>query len=233
MRRNRVLVYLAFAAIVSAAGCGTPARLPVSAETGVNPVIPPPKESLIPVINVVKAKGWSEDATPVAADGLTVRAFARDLNHPRWLYVLPNGDVLVAETNAPTRPEDGKGLKGWFFKRYQKKAGGAVPSANRITLLRDTDGDGTAETRFAFLSGLNSPFGMVLVGDSLYVANTDALVRFPYQAGQTTITAPPTKVVDLPAGPINHHWTKNVVAGADGSKLYVSVGSNSNVAENG
>jgi hypothetical protein len=146
---------------------------------------------------------------------------------------MPNGDVLVAETNAPPRPDDEKGLKGWFFKRYQKKAGGAVPSANRITLLRDTDGDGVAETRFVFVSGLNSPFGMALVGDILYVANTDALVRFSYSPGQTTITTPGVKVVDLPGGPINHHWTKNVIAGADGSKLYVSVGSNSNVAENG
>src|SRR5215208_8219583 len=233
MRRNRVLVYLAFAAIVSAAGCGTPARLPVSAETGVNPVIPPPKESLIPVINVVKAKGWSEDATPVAADGLTVRAFARDLNHPRWLYVLPNGDVLVAETNAPPRPEDNKGIKGFFFKLFQKKAGGGVPSANRITLLRDADGDGSAEFRSVFLEGLNSPFGMVLVGNTFYVANTDAVVSFPYEEGQTQITAEPTKITDLPAGTINHHWTKGLIASEDGSKLYVSVGSNSNLIENG
>ncbi len=141
--------------------------------------------------------------------------------------------MLVAETNAPPRPEDAKGIKGWFFKRYQKKAGGAVPSANRITLLRDADGDGVAETRSVFLSGLNSPFGMTLVGDVLYVANTDALVRFPYSPGQTQITAASTKVVDLPGGPLNHHWTKNVIASADGSRLYVAVGSNSNVAENG
>jgi glucose/arabinose dehydrogenase len=147
--------------------------------------------------------------------------------------VLPNGDVLVAETNAPERPEDGKGIKGFFFKLFQKKAGGAVPSANRITLLRDADGDGVAETRSVFLSGLYSPFGMVLVGNTLYVANSNAIVRFPYKQGETKITAPGVKVVDLPAGPINHHWTKNVIASADGSKLYVAVGSNSNVAENG
>src|SRR5215208_3247698 len=195
MRRNRVLVYLAFAAIVSAAGCGTPARLPVSAETGVNPVIPPPKESLIPVINVVKAKGWSEDATPVAADGLAVRAFARELDHPRWLYVLPNGDVLVSETNAPKRPDDNKGIKGFFFRLFQRKAGGAVPSANRITLLRDSNGDGIADTRSVFLSNLNSPFGMTLVGDAFYVANADGIVRFPYTTGVTKIVAPSVKVV--------------------------------------
>jgi glucose/arabinose dehydrogenase len=164
---------------------------------------------------------------------MDVVAFARGLDHPRWLYVLPNGDVLVAETNAPPRPEDSKGLKGWFFQYFQKQAGGAVPSANRITLLRDADGDGVAETRTVFLAGLSSPFGMALVGDTLYVANTDALVRFPYTEGQTQITAPATKVTDLPAGPINHHWTKNVVASEDGSTLYVAIGSNSNAMENG
>src|SRR6185295_11122049 len=148
-------------------------------------------------------------------------------------YMLPNGDVLVAETNAPPRPEDGKGIKGFFFKLFQKKAGGAVPSANRITLLRDADGDGVAETHSVFLSGLSSPFGMALVGNVLYVANSDAVVKFPYTQGATQITAPATKVVDLPGGPINHHWTKNVIASPDGSKLYVAVGSNSNVAENG
>jgi glucose/arabinose dehydrogenase len=141
--------------------------------------------------------------------------------------------VLVAETNAPPRPEDNKGLKGWFFKRYQKKAGGAVPSANRIALLRDADRDGIAETRTIFLANLTSPFGMALVGNVLYVANTDALVRFPYAAGDTQITSSPEKVVDLPGGLLNHHWTKNVIASPDGSRLYVAVGSNSNVAEHG
>jgi glucose/arabinose dehydrogenase len=147
--------------------------------------------------------------------------------------VLPNGDVLVAETNAPERPEDGKGIKGWFMKKAMTKAGAAVPSANRITLLRDTNGDGAADIRAEFLKGLNSPFGMTLVGDDFYVANTDALVRFPYSEGQTQITASGTKVTDLPGGALNHHWTKNVIASDDGSKLYVTVGSNSNVAENG
>jgi glucose/arabinose dehydrogenase len=164
---------------------------------------------------------------------MTVTAFATGLDHPRWLYVLPNGDVLVAETNAPPRPEDCKGIKGWFMKRFMKIAGAAVPSANRITLLRDADGDGVAESRGAFLEGLASPFGMALVGDALYVANTDALVRFPYRAGEMRITAPATRVTALPGGPINHHWTKNVIASADGSRLYVAVGSNSNVGERG
>jgi glucose/arabinose dehydrogenase len=215
------------------AGCGAAARVPLSSGMGPNPVLPKPSPSLIPVVNVVSAKGWSANGTPQAAAGTSVVAFARGLDHPRWLYVLPNGDVLVAETNAPPRPQDAKGIKGWFFKRAQKKAGGAVPSANRITLLRDADGDGVAETRSILLNGLMSPFGMALVGNALYVANSDAIVRYPYSPGQIEITAAPVKVVDLPAGPINHHWTKNLVASPDGSKLYVSVGSNSNVAERG
>jgi len=164
---------------------------------------------------------------------MTVTAFARGLSHPRWLYVLPNGDVLVAETNAPKRPDDSKGIKGWFFKKFQKKAGGGVPSADRITLLRDADGDGVAEMRSVLLEKLTSPFGMALVGDALYVANTDALVRVPYARGDTRIGVRPTVVTPLPAGTINHHWTKNIVASPDGRRLYVSVGSNSNIAENG
>jgi len=217
----------------SAGACGHSARLPVSAGTGPHPELPAPEKSLLPLVNVVSAKGWSTGQHPTAAEGLSVLAYAAGLDHPRWIYVLPNGDVLVAETNAPPRPEDAKGLRGWFFRRSQKKAGGAVPSANRILLLRDVDGDGVAETRSVFLSGLTSPFGMVLVGETLYVANTDALVRYAYVSGQTQITAASAKVADLPAGPINHHWTKNVIASLDGSRLYVSVGSNSNAAENG
>ncbi len=226
------LLVLALGAMIVAA-CGGASPRPVMAGTGPNPELPPPRSAPIPVINVVTAKGWSEGAKPVAAPGTAVAAFARELDHPRWIYVLPNGDVLVAETNAPPRPEDAKGIKGYFFKKLQKKAGGAVPSANRISLLRDADGDGVAETRTAFLTGLNSPFGMALVGSDLYVANSDALVRFPYKEGDTRITAPAIKLVDLPGGALNHHWTKNVLASADGRKLYVAIGSNSNAAENG
>jgi glucose/arabinose dehydrogenase len=215
-------------------GCGATAKLTIPQTTGPEPALPAPETSLIPTINVVDAKGWPDhSATPNAISGTTVAAFARDLDHPRWLYVLPNGDVLVAETNAPPRPEDGKGVKGWFFKRFQKKAGGAVPSANRITLLRDSDRDGVADVHSVFLSGLNSPFGMALIGDTLYIANTDAIVKVPYAKGQTQIASTPVHVTDLPAGPLNHHWTKNLIASPDGSKLYVAVGSNSNVAENG
>jgi glucose/arabinose dehydrogenase len=221
------------AAAVLAASCGARARLPIAAGTGPQPQLPEPQRSILPLVNVVDAKGWPLANTPAPAEGLRVDAFARGLTHPRWIYVLPNGDVLVSETNAPVRPDDNRGIKGWFFKKFQKKAGGAVPSANRITLLRDRDGDGDAETRTDFLTGLNSPFGITLVGDSLYVANTDAVVRFPYSEGQTKITAAGTKLVDLPAGTLNHHWTKNIAASPDGAKLYVAVGSNSNVAENG
>ncbi len=231
--QSRVANLFLVLVVVGTVGCAAKAELRVADGTGPQPVLPQPDRSLVPRIDVVDAKGWPPDAAPTPAQGLTVTAFARGLDHPRWLYVLPNGDVLVAETNAPPRPEDGKGLKGWFFKRYQKKAGGAVPSANRITLLRDADGDGVAETRSVLLSNLNSPFGMTLVGDELYIANTDAVVRVPYKTGQTTISDAPTMLTRLPGGDLNHHWTKNVVASADGSKLYVSVGSNSNVAENG
>ncbi|MEP6732607.1 MAG: sorbosone dehydrogenase family protein [bacterium] len=221
------------AALALASSCASAAKLPVSAGIGPHPEIPEPRTSPIPTVNVAEARGWPSGATPTAAPGTSVNAFAHGLDHPRWLYVLPNGDVLVAETNAPVRPEDGKGIKGWFFKKFQKKAGGAVPSANRITLLRDADGDGVAETRTVFLANLMSPFGMALIGELLYVANSDGVVSVPYVTGETQITASPTKVVDLPAGPINHHWTKNIIASPDGSKLYATVGSNSNAAENG
>jgi glucose/arabinose dehydrogenase len=216
-----------------ASGCGETTQMPVAETTGPAPQLPPPSPSLIPTINVVEAAPWPEGTAPRPGHDLEVRAFARNLDHPRWLYVLPNGDVLVAETNAPPRPDDNKGFKGWLFKRYQKNAGGAVPSANRITLLRDTNRDGAADVRTTFLSGLNSPFGMALVGDALYVANADAVVRFPYTAGAVQITAAPVKVVDLPGGTLNHHWTKNIIASRDGTKLYAAVGSNSNIAEHG
>lgn len=218
--------------LVGLTGCAEQAQDP-STGYGPNPTLPAPDQSLIPVVKAPNATGWAKGEMPIAADGLSVTEFASGLDHPRWIYVLPNGDVLVAETNAPERPEDSKGIKGFFFKLFQQKAGAGVPSANRITLLRDGDGDGVAETRSIFLDGLNSPFGMALVGNTFYVANTDAVVSFPYETDQTEITALPTKIVDLPAGPLNHHWTKGLIANEDGSKLYVSVGSNSNVAENG
>jgi glucose/arabinose dehydrogenase len=230
---GRLPCWAMWLATVAAGGCAGATQMSVADTTGPAPRLPEPKRTLIPTIHVVDAASWPDGVTPAAAGDVPVQAFAKGLDHPRWLYVLPNGDVLVAETNAPPRPEEGKGLKGWIFSRYQKKAGGAVPSANRITLLRDSDGDGVADVRTAFLSGLHSPFGMALVGNVLYVANTDAVVRFPYTEGATEITAPPVKVVDLPGGPLNHHWTKNIIASPDGAKLYAAVGSNSNVAEHG
>ena len=214
-------------------GCGGTTTLPEAATIGATPMLVPAQKALVPTINVVTAIGWSGADTPEPAPGMQVAAFARGLDHPRWLYVLPNGDVLVAETNAPARPEDNLGVRGRLFNRYQKKAGGAVPSANRISLLRDADGDGLAESRSALLQDLHSPFGMALVGDVLYVANTDAVVKVPYSLGDTTIDVPPTMVLELPAGPRNHHWTRNIIASPDGRKLYIAIGSNSNVAEHG
>ena len=226
---------LALALGAALAACGDTAKLPLSAGIGAGTGIslPPPNKTLIPTINVAPATGWAPGATPVPAPGTRVAAFATGLNHPRWLYVLPNGDVLVAESNAPVRPADSAGIRGWFMKVVMKRAGAGVPSANRISLLRDTDGDGVADQRFDFIVGLDSPFGMALVGSDFYVANADAVLRFPYVRGQTRIDAAGVKLVDLPGGPLNHHWTKNLLASPDGRRLYVSVGSNSNVAENG
>jgi glucose/arabinose dehydrogenase len=213
-------------------GCRDEASLPVEAGTGPDPKLPPPRQRLIPTVVVAHAIGWPEGGKPKATDGLKVERFAEGLDHPRWLYVLPDGDVLVAETNAPPQPEQ-TGLMAWITKSVMGWAGAGVPSPNRITLLRDVDGDGVAETKSTLLSGLNSPFGMALVGDALYVANTDAVLRFPYHEGDTTIAAEGTKVADLPAGAYNYHWTKSLVASPDGSKLFVGVGSNSNAGENG
>lgn len=222
----------ALAAAVASA-CGSASTLGESATMGMAPTLVAPQTSLVPTINVVTAIGWPDGAQPVAAPGTTLTAFARGLDHPRWLHVLPNGDVLVAETNAPPRPDDDDGIRGKLMARYQKRAGGAVPSANRITLLRDGDGDGVAELRTALVERLTSPFGMALVGNMLYIANTDAVVKVPYIDGTTAITAEPVRVLDLPAGPRNHHWTKSLIASADGARLYVGIGSNSNVAEHG
>lgn len=221
------------ALVLLLSACGRSAQLTVAEGMGTAPKLPAPATSLIPSIHVVTAKGWRARDAPVAAEGLVATPFAQGLVHPRWLYALPNGDILVAETNAPPRPDDATGIRGWFFRHFMKRAGGAVPSPDRITLLRDADGDGVAERRFTLLNGLSSPFGMALVEKTLYIANTDAVVRVPYGDGDTVISSAPVKVVDLPAGRRNHHWTKSLVASPDGSRLYVGVGSNSNAAENG
>ena len=215
------------------AGCSERTRLPDRADTGPRPTLVEPSQTLLPTVHVAPAEPWPAGAAPTPARGLQVAALAAGLDHPRWLHVLPNGDVLVVESNAPPRPDDGKGIKGWVMKKMQGRAGAGTPSANRITLLRDADGDGRAELRTPFLEGLNSPFGVALVGDRLYVANTDAVMEYPYQTGQTRIDAPGRKLTDLPGGTLNHHWTKSLIASLDGTKLYATVGSNSNVAENG
>ncbi|PHN64756.1 sorbosone dehydrogenase [Pseudomonas sp. ICMP 8385] len=231
MHKTRLALLIMAAGALAA--CGESSTLQVSDGTGPSPKLPEPNKTLIPTVNIAPAIGWPDGAKPTAAAGTQVGAFAEGLDHPRWLYVLPNGDVLVAETNAPPKPDDSKGIRGWVMEKVMGRAGAGVPSPNRITLLRDADHDGVAETRTVFLENLNSPFGMTLVGNDLYVADSDKLLRFPYQPGETAIKAPGTKVIDLPSGPLNHHWTKNVVASKDGGTLYVSVGSNSNVGENG
>ena len=229
-----ILLPMAGSAIVLAlAGCALPSKSPIIDSYGPQPHLPEPKSRLLPIVNIAPAKGWPEGTMPIPAAGLKVQAFAKELQHPRWLHVLPNGDVLVAETDAPAKPDDSKGIKGKIMKLVMRRAGSSYPSANRISLLRDSNGDGVADQKTVFLQNLNSPFGMALVGNMLYVANTDSLMRFPYPEGATQITANGTKVLDLPGGTLNHHWTKNVIANPAGSILYITVGSNSNAAENG
>ena len=223
---------VAAALIVAALGGCESADFGFDESVGPDPRLPAPEHNLVPTVDIAPAEGWTDGATPKAATGLAVNAFATGLDHPRWLHVLPNGDVLVAETNAPPKEKRG-GLKAWVMGLVMARAGAAVPSADRITVLRDGDGDGFAERHAVLIEGLHSPFGMALVGDTLYVANADALVSFPYHRGQLRIDAAPTRVAGLPGGPINHHWTKSLLASPDGSRLYVGVGSNSNVGENG
>jgi glucose/arabinose dehydrogenase len=228
--RLRTLAAAGFALALGA--CAERAGLPIEAGYGPDPVLPPPERSLIPTLDVAPAEGWQDGAAPTPAAGLAVTAFAADLDHPRWLYVLPNGDVLVAETNGPKKEDPG--FRDRIMQRVKQRAGGAVPSAERITLLRDADGDGVAELRTVLLDGLHSPFGIALVGGGdLYVANTDALLRFPYRDGDVRIDAEAARVAELPAGENNRHWTRNVLASPDGRRLYVAVGSASNVAEYG
>ena len=230
LNRIRLVALMACLPLVACAGS---TALDPAVGFGPTPTLPAPTSSLLPRVNIAEAVGWPEGRMPVPAEGFRVQAFASGLDHPRWLYRLPNGDILVAESTAPPKPDDKKGgLRGWVQGLIMGRAGATVPSANRITLLRDANGDGVAERRTAFLENLMSPFGMVLVGDTLYVANADAVVAFPYRIGQTRIEAAPRTIVALPAGR-NHHWTKSLVASADGSRLYVGVGSNSNIGENG
>jgi glucose/arabinose dehydrogenase len=220
-------------AALSAGGCGEHATLPESAGIGPKPVLPPPNPTRIPTINIATAIGWPAGLKPVAGPGLEVRAYATGLDHPRWLHVMPNGDVLVAESNAPAAREENSGFKGWIAQHVMDRAGAGTRSADRITMLRGLREDGLAASRSVFLRDLHSPFGMALIGREFYVADTDAILRFPYTEGTTEISGSGTRLVDLPAGPIDHHWTKDLLASRDGSHLYVTVGSNSNVGENG
>jgi glucose/arabinose dehydrogenase len=222
---------IAYLGLLIAASVHAQQSLP--SEYGPAPDIVAPQEKWLPTVNIAAAKGWGESGAPASAPGTVVSAIARGLAHPRWLYVLPNGDVLVAESEAPARPDDSKGVIGKVGEFLMKRAGsGANPSANRIILLRESP-DGTRFERHVFLQGLNSPIGMALIGANFFVADTDALLRFPYKSGDTEIRAQPMQLAELPAGTINHHWTKSLIASPDGRKLYVGVGSNSNVAENG
>jgi hypothetical protein len=213
--------------------CGDSAKLPLSASFGPHPQLPPPHVTLLPTINIAQAVGWHAGEQPTPAPSLAVTAFATGLDHPRNIYVLPNGDVLVAETNAPPKPDDNPGLRGVIARWIMNRAGAGSPSANRLVLLRDTHGSGAADTRSVFLEGLNSPYGIALIGDQLFVADTDAIRRYHYHPGQTRIDEAGAALTELPAGRINHHWTKNLIASPDGRFLYVSIGSNSNVGENG
>jgi glucose/arabinose dehydrogenase len=233
--RNRILLGICVGALaLPLAACNEPSNSAVTEQTfGSSPTLPDPQHSWIPTVHIADATGWPPGGKPTAANGMAVNAFATGLDHPRTVYVLPNGDVLVAETNAPPKPDDGKGIKAWATHLAMGNAGANTPSANRITLLRDADGDGVAETKSVFIEGLHSPFGMVLVGDDFYVADSDAIMKFPYHSGAMRITTPGAKLADLPAGRINHHWTKDLTASPDGTKLYATVGSNSNVGENG
>ncbi|MBD8469273.1 MULTISPECIES: PQQ-dependent sugar dehydrogenase [unclassified Sphingomonas] len=232
--RKHILIVLGLIILVGIAGFTwlawpDTARLDVNQVTGKRPDITAPRIQMLPTIGVAKAVGWPKGAMPTAAAGMKVQPFAAGLDHPRWLYRLPNGDVLVAETNSP--PRKGPGIVTTVMNFLMGRAGAGVPSANRITLLRDADGDGVAETRSAFMTGLNSPFGMTLMDGQLYIGNTDALVRVPYTEGATRITAKPERVIPLNGG--GNHWARNVIAAPDGKTLYVGVGSASNIAENG
>ncbi|REE22750.1 glucose/arabinose dehydrogenase [Paraburkholderia sp. BL27I4N3] len=226
---NRFALFM----LLPLAACAAGPSSPTDTGFGPSPVLPAPESSLMTTVNIAPVQPAASDFLPTAPNGFVVTKFARDLAHPRWLYTLPNGDVLVAESNAPEQHDEGSGIFGWVRKQVMKRAGAGTPSPDRIVLLRDTTGSGVADQQTVFLSGLHSPFGMALIGNQLYVADTDAILRFDYTPGATQIATPGVKVADLPAGPINHHWTKNILADRSGKHLYVTVGSNSNAGENG
>ena len=200
---------------------------------GVKPLLPAPQPQTLPKVKPAKAIGWPQDQAPTAMTGFKVTRFAAGLDHPRWLLVLPNGDVLVAESDAPDRGSARGGLMGWIAKRVMRYAGSSLPPANRISLLRDVDEDGVADLKVAFIENLNSPFGMALHENVLFVANTDAVLAFDYVEGRTRIDTPGRVVLALPAQAPNSHWTKNLLLDAQANRLFVAVGSNSNIGELG
>ncbi|WIA55549.1 sorbosone dehydrogenase family protein [Sphingobium sp. WTD-1] len=209
---------------------GDTAQLPAGADVGAEPRFTTPRNEFFPTVNIAEVKPWKAGEKPVAAKGLVVERFAEGLSHPRSLLRLPNGDILTAETNSQPRPQTG--IVSRVMNFLMNKAGAGVPSPDRISLLRDTDGDGKADTKTVFLSGLYSPYGMALIGDTLYVANTNALMAFPYKEGETKISDKGRKILNLPAQAPNMHWTRSLTVGPNGL-LYVGVGSNSNIGENG
>jgi glucose/arabinose dehydrogenase len=229
MTASRLALLGLLSAAAALAGCSDKGGDP-SRQYGANPYLPEPHQYLLPPMRVATVAHWGASETPAVAAGLKIEALGRGFKHPRSVYGLPNGDVLVVESSGPSapvnRPKDM--IMGWV----QGFAGAGAKGANRITLVRPARGAAPA-VRTVFIDHLTSPFGVVLVGDDLYVADTDAVLRFPYVDGQTQITAAPTKLADLPGGPIDHHWTKSLTASPDGTKLYVGVGSNSNIMENG
>ncbi len=230
----RVRLVLPILATCIATACAPTSKFAAEDVSGPSPPLAAPDQALVPTVKIATATGWKAGEAPTAANGMQVKAFATGLEHPRWLYVLPNGDVLVAESNRPPTPDEPKNpIRAVFMDKAFEKAGAAVPSPNRISLLRDKDGDGVAETKTTLVSNLFSPFGMALVGDKLFIANADALVWVPYKTGDTQIPAKPEHFADLPGAPRNHHWTKSLVVSPDGAKFYVGVGSNSNAAEHG
>ncbi|UYO56220.1 sorbosone dehydrogenase family protein [Rhodopseudomonas palustris] len=233
---KRTVTLVACVSLLTLAGCGGDDHFDVSSQIGPNPNLPEPQQYLFPPMKLAPVVGWKDGETPSAPEGLKVAALATGLQHPRELYVLPNGDVLVVESTKPPgepikRPKDL--VMGWVESFVTSGGSGANQPSNRITLLRDANGDGVPEVRSTFLDHLNSPFGVALVGNDLYVANTDAIMHYTYHPGDTQISEPGTVLTPLPGGPIDHHWTKSLVASRDGTLLYVGVGSNSNITENG
>jgi len=231
----RSTVLLATALTLLLTGCQSvePGEPGMTYGWGPRPLLKPPAPQTIPLLKPAKAAGWQPGETPTPAEGLAVDAFAQGLRHPRWLYALPNGDILVAETDAPTVSSGRSGLLAWFAKKVMRYSGSGYPSADRITLLRDTDQDGLADLQVPFIKNLYSPFGMALVGSTFYVANTDAILAFPYELGQTGISAPGERIASLPANAPNSHWTKNLLAHPNGESLFIAIGSNSNIGELG